>query len=237
MPASRPFNVEVTRAMKALFLALLVLVGFAVLWTQHAVILTAIGGLVVEETPLATADIVVILGGPPRLAVEAAALVKNGYAPRVVVFASPPDVDDNLLAGLGVKVPKPNEIAVEILKASGVAGSKIALLPRAPDGTNASARELGRYARSHGVTRMIVVTYRSHTRRTAYLLRRELTGPGAIIIRAAPRDPFHPESWWRERRQVLELALEGLRWLGSLVLNDLWSRDDQPSSYKIGAEV
>ena len=231
MPPSRAFNVEITLAVRAVFLALVVIVGFAVVWTQRAALLTALGGLVAEETPLGKADLLVIIGEAPRLAVEAAELVKKGYAPRVVLFATPPQEYDLVLVALGVKVPKPHEIALEILKASGVAAPKVAVLPRASDGTNASAREVGRYAKAHGVTRVIAVTYRSHTRRAAYLLRRELTGPGAVIIRAAPRDPFRPDSWWRERGQARELALEGLRWLNSTVLEGLSSRGDRASSY------
>jgi len=220
-------NVEITRLVRALFLALTVLVGFAMLWTQHAVFLTAVGGLVVEESPLAKADIVVILGEPPRLAVEAAALVKNGYAPRVVLFTSAPSADDDVVAGLGVKVPRPHEIAVEVLRASGIATARIELLPHEPEGTNDSAQELARYAKAQRVTRVIAVTYRSRTRRTAYLLRRELARSSTVIVRAAARDPFHPESWWRDRAQARELALEGLRWLNSLLLRDVWSRQEQ----------
>jgi hypothetical protein len=81
------------------------------------------------------------------------------------------------------------------------------------------------------MTRLIVVANRSHTRRTARLLRREFADAGAVMVRAAPHDPFQPDAWWRDRKSARELAMEGLRWLNSFVLRDLWSAVAIPSSY------
>lgn len=209
--------------MKRLFLFLALVVGLAALWVARAPLLTSIGGLVVEETPLARADAVVVSANTPGIAAEAGAIVKGGYAPRVLLFPSARAADDDVLAKLGLDRATPHDVALKVLRASGVAPERIVRLPLAPDGTNQAARELIRYARRERITRVIVVTERSHTRRTARLLRRELTAPGAVMVRAAPRDAFRPESWWRDRDSARELAMEGLRWLNAFVLRDLWA--------------
>jgi hypothetical protein len=76
----------------------------------------------------------------------------------------------------------------------------------------------------------IAVTERSHTRRTARLLRRELPGRGAVMVRASPRDDFHPETWWRDRSSARELALESLRWWNSFGLRDWWKTVRSPDA-------
>ncbi len=223
--------------MKRLFLLLVLGVGLIVLWAERAPLLTAVGRLVVEETPLGRADLVVVLPNTPRIAAEAAAIVKSGSAPRVLLFTSARQADDDVLAKLGLEVVKPHDVVVKVLHASGVGPERTVLIPRSPDGTNQAAREVIRYAQRQGLTRVIVVTERSHTRRIARLLRRELTAPGGVMVRAAPGDTFRPESWWRHREGARELAMEGLRWLNSFVLRDLWSSDDARAASYGRAEV
>jgi hypothetical protein len=211
---------------KRLFFFLVLVVGLSVLWVARAPLLTSMGGLVVEDTPLARADIVIVLANTPGIAAEAAAIVKGGYAPRVLLFASARAADDDVLVKLGLDLVTPHDVVIKVLRASGVAPARIVRLPLAPDGTNQAAREIIRYAHRERIARVIAVTERAHTRRTARLLRRELTAPGAVIVRASPRDAFRPESWWRDRASARELAMEGLRWLNSFVLRDLWAGKD-----------
>jgi uncharacterized SAM-binding protein YcdF (DUF218 family) len=209
------------------FVALVLIVGALVLWSQRALVLAWVGTLVVEQTPLARADAVVVLVNSPRVAAEAAAIVKAGHAPRVLLFTSPEArPDDEVLARLRLDVLRPHEVTVRVLRASGIAADRITVVPRAPDGTNEAAHDVIRYARTQGITRVIVVTFRSHSRRTAHLLRRGLTAPGAVMVRAAPQDAFDPAAWWHQRVSAIELATEGLRWLNSFVLGDLWGHPD-----------
>jgi len=197
-------------------------VGAVGAWMQGAVVLGALGGLVVEETPLARADVVIVMTNVPRVAAEAAVVVKAGYAPRVVVFPALPRPDDDVLRMLGIDAVLEHDIVVRVLRASGVPAQRIDLLPHAPDGTNEAAREIGRYARTHGMTRVIAITERSHTRRTARLLRRELPEHGVVMVRAAPHDEFDPDTWWQNRGNARELAMEALRWGNSFALRDWW---------------
>lgn len=208
--------------MKRFLIGVVLIVAVVAAWVEHAVVLGALGGLVVEETPLARADLVVVMSNLPRVAAEAAAIVKAGYAPRVALFPALPRPDDEVLRKLAIDVMSPHDVAVRVLQASGVLAQRVDLLPHAPDGTNEAVREIARYARRHGITRIIAVAERSHTRRTARLLRRELAENALVMVRSAPRDDFRPDAWWQDRGAARELAMEGLRWWNSFALRDWW---------------
>jgi len=195
------------------------------LWIARVPLLTWIGRLVVEESAPQRADLVVILGSPPALAAEeAATLVMNGYAPRVLVFASRTETED-ILDRLGIVMPKPHEVAMLVLGRLGVRTDAITVehIPRS--GTNALIRATAKYARQRGLTRLIVVTHRSHTKRTERLLKASLGGPGVVIARAPVRDGFQPDRWWRDRDSTRDLLLELLSWFNSFVLGDLWRQE------------
>jgi len=217
-----------------LILTVGVLIAAVAGWTHRDTLLGHVGGLVVEETPLARADVVVLFSNMPRVAAEAAGIQKAGYAPRILVLRARSRPDDDVMRRLGLDPGLEHEIAIRVLRASGVPAAAVELLPDAPDGTNAAVRLVARYARSRGIARVIAVTERSHTRRTAYLLRHELSGKGTVIVRAASSDPFQPQTWWRDRDNARELAMEALRWGNSFGLGDWWrgsrSSDREPPS-------
>ncbi len=155
-------------------------------------------------------------------AAAAAALLAKGYAPRILLFKAPPAADEKLLDRLSIPVPNRHELAVLVLRRLGVASEAIVVEPVPEVDTNVAVQATARYAHSHDATRVIVITYRSHTRRTALLLRRALGQSAVVIVRASPDDPFHPEGWWRDRRNSREFLMESLRWVNSLLLGDLW---------------
>jgi uncharacterized SAM-binding protein YcdF (DUF218 family) len=151
--------------------------------------------------------------------------VAKGYAPRILLFKPPPTADEKLLDQLGITVPNHHELSILVLRRLGVAPEAISVEPVTETDTSVAVQATARYAHSHGATRVIVITYRSHTRRTALLLRRAL-GPSAVVImRASPDDPFHPEGWWRDRRQSREFVMESIRWINSVLLGDLWRKE------------
>ena len=216
---ARPRIVRLRVAVSAL---LLLLFGAAALWTWREPVLTKLGGLLVEETPPAPADLVAVVDNDVPAAAAAADLLAAGYAPRILLFKAPPAADEKLLDRLRIPVPTRHEVAILVLHRLGVASEAIAVEPVAEADTSLAVQATVRYARTHGATRVIVITHRSHTRRTALLLRRALGPSAVIIVRASPNDPFHPAGWWRDRRQSREVAMESLRWINSVLLGDLW---------------
>jgi uncharacterized SAM-binding protein YcdF (DUF218 family) len=216
---ARPRTVRLRLAVLAL---LLLLFGVAALWTWHEPILTKLGRLLVEETPPAPADLVAVFDNELPAAAAAADLLAAGYAPRILLFKPPPATDEKLLDRLGIPVPSRHELAILVLRRLSVASGAIVVEPVTEVDTSVAVQATARYARTHNATRVIVITYRSHTRRTALLLRRALGRSAVVIVRASPDDPFRPEGWWRDRRNSREFMMESIRWINSLLLGDLW---------------
>lgn len=173
---------------------------------------------------MAPADLVAIVADTPAAAVTAGEVVKARLAPRVVLFAPPDDKEQEILRPLGITSPARHELLALVLERLGVPSPAILVIPLDEKGTNAVVRAVARYAERAGQRRIIAVAHRSHTRRTAILLRRELGAGRVVIVRAAPQDPFHADTWWHQRDTARELALEALRWTDSLVLGGVWRR-------------
>ena len=199
--------------------------GLATLWVFHEPALNALGRLLVEETPLAQADLVVILGDKEvQTAATAADILRKGYAPRVLLFQADPTAGDVWLDRLDIRVPTRHQLAIMVMRRMGVKPGSILVEPITETGTNAEVRAIARYARSHDAHRIIAVTYRSHTRRTAVLLRGALDPSSLIMVRSAPDDAFDPEGWWRERGNSREFLIETMRWVNSFWFGDFWRR-------------
>jgi uncharacterized SAM-binding protein YcdF (DUF218 family) len=208
------------------FLVALALVAGA-LWLGRDPVLAWVGRLVVEEGAPERADVVVVLGDRPVLgAAEAAPLVLAGTARRVLLFAGPASQEATVLARAGLAQPSPHALAVEVLRRRGVPADAIAVVPIRATGTNTETAALARWAESQRARRLIVITYRSHTRRVGALLRGRLGPEARVIMRAASWDPFRPDRWWHDRASARELALEGLRWVNSFALGDLWGEPE-----------
>jgi hypothetical protein len=191
-------------------------------WTWHDPILTKLGRLLVEETPLAPADLVAVFDNEVSAAAAAADLLTKGYAPRVLLFKPPPAPDEKVLERFRIPVPSRHELAILVLRRSSITAEAIVVEPVTEVDTSLAVQATATYARAHDATRVIVITYRSHTRRAALLLRRALGRSAVVIVRASPDDPFRPEGWWRDRRNSREFAMESIRWVNSLLLGDLW---------------
>jgi len=217
---SRPFR------LRAGVLALIVAsFGMAALWVFHEPVFNGLGRLLVEETPLAQADFVVILGDKEvSAAATAADILGRGYASRVLLFQAGPTAGEIWLDRLGIRVPTRHDLAVTVMRRMGVHPGNILVEPIIDTGTNAEVRAIARYARSHGAHRIIAVTYRSHTRRTAVLLRGALDPSSLVMVRSAPDDSFDPEGWWRERGNSREFLIESMRWVNSFWFGDFWRR-------------
>lgn len=90
-------------------LALCVL-ALVTLWVQREPVLSAIGRLVVEEPAPAPAELVVLHSNNPVLAAqEAATLITGGHAPQVLLFRPPPSPEEEIVARLGLPLPRPHD--------------------------------------------------------------------------------------------------------------------------------
>lgn len=176
-----------------------------------------LGRWLVREDPLGKADAIVVLsGGLPYRAEEAASVYRGGYAPQVWLTypASPAD----RLARLGISFIGEEQYDREVLVHSGVDAAAVHILPDEIVDTEQELREVAREMHDAHLSRVIVVTSPEHTRRVRSLW--ALVGePGEkAMVRAARDDPFDRDHWWRNTRDAYAVLRELLglanAWMG-----------------------
>ncbi len=175
-------------------------------WILHAPLFTLAGEALVEDDGAAKADAIVVLGGDgfgTRI-LRAGELAKSGYAPRVLVSGPA-----NLLG---------NDADATIVYAGrkGYPASLFEAVPLPADvsSTRAEVRYVGRMLREQGVTSIDLVTSNYHTRRAAWLWRKE--NPGIRVNAVPAPDPyFSPEAWFKNREGQKTFLLEWAKTVAS----------------------
>ena len=157
------------------------LVVLLLIWQAYAPFLQWIAAVLIVDDPLRQASAIVVLaGGPPFRALEAAELYHAGWAPHVVATGAV-TWDRDVLLGAGVPP------------------SAIVLTDGTPRDTLDELQTVSRLVSAHNEP-VILVTSKVHTRRTR-LIWRYVTGQAASgIVRSARRDPFDASDWWGKRR-------------------------------------
>ena len=79
--------------------------------------------------------------------------------------------------------------------------------------TVSEAKLVGAALIRQGFKRIIVTTSKYHTRRARYIWRHLFAGQLEVSVAAAAEDPFNPESWWRDGRQIRWLLAEYGAWV------------------------
>jgi uncharacterized SAM-binding protein YcdF (DUF218 family) len=162
-----------------------------------------------REDPLSHADVIFVLsGGMPQRAQEAAKVFTQGYAPEV--WFSRPEAPADELAKLGIHLVGEEEYNRQVLIHEGVPESAIHVLPGPVVNTEEELQEAGRELRRNGKTRVILVTSPQHTRRVWTLWQKLVGSDPPAIVHAAHEDPFDPDHWWRNTRDVLSVVRECL---------------------------
>ncbi len=64
-----------------------------------------------------------------------------------------------------------------------------------------------------GFTSVIITTSKSHTRRARYIWKNMYKGKLSVRARAAGSDPFDPDSWWTDGRQIRWVLAEYGAWV------------------------
>jgi uncharacterized SAM-binding protein YcdF (DUF218 family) len=168
------------------FSALLVLILIGVFRNQ---ILWSLGAMLVNAGPPQKADIVVVLGGDweGNRILKGAELVREGYAPRVLLSGSG-----------GMYGHYECDLAVEYAASKGYPRDEFIPLHYSAlntvDETRADIRELHKL----GVHRVLLVTSEFHTARAGRIFRREAEDMEVHVV-ASPTPEWENGYWWKER--------------------------------------
>lgn len=163
----------------------------------HQVWLRALGGLLVSSEEPFQAGMIVALAGDDsgNRILTAARLVKQGYAPNILVSGPPcygrPESD----------------LAIEFATRRGAPAAWFVPFPIRGKSTVEEAREIVPELDRLRVGRFIIVTSNYHTRRAAGVYAR-LVPRDRFRVVAAPDWAFRPEDWWRTREGRKQCFLE-----------------------------
>jgi len=173
------------------------------------VFLLGVGRWLVVEDPLEKAQAIVVLsGGMPLRAREAAKLYREGYAPKVwLTHSTEPGAT---LEAMQIVYLGEDFYDRQVLIHAGVPADAIRVLePPIVNTADEIAAVSGALAEEKAAT-VIIVTSKVHTRRTRILWQRSAAQHATGIIRAASDDPFEPAHWWRTTSDALDVVRETL---------------------------
>ena len=176
---------------RILFILILVLLLWAIAW--------AAARMLIVDNPLPYADAIAVLSGGAvykERTKYAAELFRAGRAPRIVL------TNDNNRAGWSPaeeRNPFYHELETAELVRLGVPRDRIDVVLEPVDGTFAETTVLRRYAESHGLKSMLVVTSAYHSRRACWTLRKVFKDSGLLVglvsVQSGLQTP-NPSTWW-----------------------------------------
>jgi uncharacterized SAM-binding protein YcdF (DUF218 family) len=189
--------------------ALIALAVFVLLSVLIVLAFLHVGQWLVVEDPIAPANAIVVLsGGLPERAMEAARIYRRGMAPEV--WISPPVSPADALAKLNIHFLGEDFYNQQILLAMGVPPLAMRVLDQPAENTEFEVDEIAADLRAERFTTVIIVTSKPHTRRVRAIWKRR-AGPGLrLIVRYADQDPYDGAHWWRHTRDALDVVREVL---------------------------
>ena len=162
----------------------------------------------ISTVPRVSDYVLVLNGRPDTRPFVAADIVRNGFAPQVLVTtASPtPATDDELL-------PPEHAIVSRVLQVEGVAAQDIRLLPGAITSTYDEAQSLARFLDANPGCSVTVVSDDFHMRRARWVFRRVLGDDDAqrLSFAGAEIEGVQRGNWWRTQKGVSIYLTEYLK--------------------------
>jgi uncharacterized SAM-binding protein YcdF (DUF218 family) len=181
-------------------------------------ILRTMGRLIVVDENPPQADAVVVLNSGieyyPRL-IQAADIYQHGLVRNVVINGN--RKTDNLreLEAKGFKRCCPwYADSVRILTMFGVPEDKIIWIS-AEDAydTVSEADTVGKEMIRRNFTKVIITTSKYHTRRAKFIWKKMYETQLTVVMVSAKTDPYDPDNWWKDGRQIRWLLAEYGAWV------------------------
>ncbi len=187
------------RKLRILALGLACLLVLSILF--RTIILAALGSYLVHSGPPQKADIAVVLGGDSygNRILTAARLVREGYAPKVLV--SGPN---------GFYGHHECDLAIPFAVKAGYPESYFIHFENEATSTFDEARAIVPELRRLDAKRILLVTSNYHTRRAGGIYRAAAPDMTFFVV-AAPDIYFKAESWWHNREGRKVFAVEWMK--------------------------
>ena len=203
---------------KLLRLVIIVLVVALLFYFLSGPIMIMVGEFLVQSDEPARSDAVVVLSTGieyyPRL-MEAAMLFQDGFAERVAI-------NGNRKSEALIELERRGfqscclwyKDTVRVLELLGVPKERVIIInAESAYDTVSEAKLVGEVLSEAGITSIILTTSKYHTRRARYIWKKLFPDRFTIRAVAARNDPFSPEAWWKEGRQVRWVLAEYGAWI------------------------
>ncbi len=179
-----------------------------------------VGAWLVVEDPLEPSPVAVVLsGGMPERAREAAEIYRTGNAKQIWI-THPEDVTEEMHR-IGIDYLGETFYNQSVLLHLHVPVEKTRVLEPEIINTQDEVSVISQAARDAGIHRVIIVTSKAHTRRVHSIWKKMVGTDPALIVRYAPEDSFDPQHWWRHTTDALQVVREVLGlanvWSGFIV--------------------
>ena len=198
------------RLLKQLVFALLVLCLLAAAaYVFRAPLLRGVASAWILHEPLAKADVIVVLGGGLETRpFEAARLYHLGLAPKILLMNPRPAPSTQL--GLS---PTEADSARAILLKKEVPAGDIFIAADIVNNTYDESLAVRNWAKTNGVTRVIIATDIFHSRRVRWLFTKQLKPLGLLVeVDAVPVREYTVRNWWQDERGLVAFQNEILKY-------------------------
>jgi uncharacterized SAM-binding protein YcdF (DUF218 family) len=162
--------------------------------------------LVVEDPLVPSGAAVVLSGGMPMRAREAAEIYRGKFAPEV--WVTDPNDASSELQELGIHFLGETFYNQRVLIQLGVPVESIRVIEPKIYNTEDEVRAIAKTARDTGVHRVIIVTSKAHTRRVHTIWHKLVGDDPALIVRYAREDGYDGAHWWRRTSDALDVSRE-----------------------------
>ena len=199
---------------RKIFLVILVIAFMVVI---HGKILTGIGSVLVVEDIPPKAEVAVVLNTGvdiyPRL-IEAANLYRTVRVDKVVINGNRKTDVLRDLESSGYDLPcKWYAEAMGVLTHQKVARDHIIAISAEDAYDSVSEAEIvGAILINNGISSVIITTSKFHSRRARHIWSKMYQGKLKIYVAPAKNDPFNPEAWWKNGRQIRWVLSEYGAW-------------------------
>ncbi len=168
------------------------------------------GRYLVLEQPLEHADAIVVLAGARvERWLEAVDLYRAGWAPRIILSRGQLEQAEVRLHAMGIRFPEDADLVRDAMVQMQIPAAAVNILPQWVDNTAQEAAAAHTLAVASGWQRIIVVTSKYHSRRTAYAFAREFRStPVRVVVHVSAYDPAVPRRWWSARQDVRQVTSE-----------------------------
>ena len=169
-----------------------------------------IGKYLVTNEPIKPADAIVVLsGGFPERAREAAELYREGFAKKIFLTKGKRSESHRYVEStLHIDIPEENELNFLILSKLGVKEEAIYIASEEVDSTEDEARVLKPLFLAQGIQSILLVTSKCHTKRASKIFRHFLRKEIKVTPVPSRYDTFDVKRWWRKREDARQVAYE-----------------------------